>query len=490
MSVTVLFAVIGCGDPRSNPLQMDADAGADGSGSDGLPGASGGAPAQTGGVSGTGGTSGGSGGRSGTGGASASGGSSSGGASTGGVGGAAPATGGAPGATGGNIGTGGMGTGGVVNTGGHGPSATGGTVSSGGVGTGGAINTGGHGPSATGGTAGTGGLAGTGGKGGTGGTGTGTGTGGAPADPCLNNGGCNVNATCAPATGGRTCTCKTGYSGDGMTCNDTNECLSANGGCDTNAVCTNTVGSRTCACATGYTGNGLTCTVIPPPAPISIWKFEKQTNPNTILDSAGSNPGTVVTGNDISTPPNATSPIYVADRNGVANGALRLDGVASSNWVLIPSSSSLNAPWTNNAITVTFWVRMKTVPPSGGATLFDRGGNADPAPVELSFFNGNPYLSVKNASVEPNAAMPTATWTFLAGVYDGTNLVLYVNGNVASSFPNAGIQMTSGTQPAAIGAVRNTSGPYSTGFIDGDIDEVRLYGAGLTAPQIKTVMQQ
>lgn len=31
---------------------------------------------------------------------------------------------------------------------------------------------------------------------------------------------------------------------------------------------------------------------------------------------------------------------------------------------------------------------------------------------------------------------------------------------------------------------------YTTGFIDGDIDEVRLYGAGLTAAQIKIVMQQ
>jgi hypothetical protein len=281
-----------------------------------------------------------------------------------------------------------------------------------------------------------------------------------------------------------------GYSGDGLTCNDVNECLSANGGCNTNAVCTNTVGSRTCACVTGFTGDGLTCTAVPPPAPISQWKFEKQANPNSILDSAGNNPGTVVTGISISSPPNATAPTFVADRNGVANGALRLDGVTSANWVFVPNSSSLNAPWTNNAITMTIWVKMKTFPASGGADFLNRGGNTDPTPFSLELFNGNPYLSLKLYSAEATATIPTSTWTFLAGVYDGTNLVLYVNGDVASSFPNVGIQMMSGGEPLSIGAVRNTTGLYTTGFIDGDIDEVRLYGAALTATQIKTVMQQ
>ena len=74
------------------------------------------------------------------------------------------------------------------------------------------------------------------------------------------------------------CACKTGYSGDGITCNgmisilfykgikikkkqkiDINECLTNNGGCHTNATCTNTIGSFTCACKSGYSGNGRNC---------------------------------------------------------------------------------------------------------------------------------------------------------------------------------------------------------------------------------------
>jgi len=39
-----------------------------------------------------------------------------------------------------------------------------------------------------------------------------------------------------------------------------NECLTNNGGCHAQATCTNTIGSRTCACKTGYSGNGVSCT--------------------------------------------------------------------------------------------------------------------------------------------------------------------------------------------------------------------------------------
>lgn len=73
------------------------------------------------------------------------------------------------------------------------------------------------------------------------------------------NGGCSAQASCSNTIGGRTCTCMQGFTGDGFTCSDVNECTTNNGGCSPNAICTNTVGSRTCACSPGYSGAGLTC---------------------------------------------------------------------------------------------------------------------------------------------------------------------------------------------------------------------------------------
>ena len=41
---------------------------------------------------------------------------------------------------------------------------------------------------------------------------------------------------------------------------DIDECVTNNGGCSADASCSNTAGSFTCTCQSGYNGDGLTCT--------------------------------------------------------------------------------------------------------------------------------------------------------------------------------------------------------------------------------------
>jgi len=68
-----------------------------------------------------------------------------------------------------------------------------------------------------------------------------------------NNSQCGAGAVvCGGCGGGLQCT-------DGN-CSDVDECASGNGGCDAHATCANTVGGRTCTCQSGYSGNGLSCT--------------------------------------------------------------------------------------------------------------------------------------------------------------------------------------------------------------------------------------
>ncbi len=73
---------------------------------------------------------------------------------------------------------------------------------------------------------------------------------------------CDINAACANTQGSFTCTCNSGYQGDGKTCSDFNECAVNNGGCDANAQCTNSVGSFSCACKPYFQGDGKTCSDI------------------------------------------------------------------------------------------------------------------------------------------------------------------------------------------------------------------------------------
>lgn len=58
------------------------------------------------------------------------------------------------------------------------------------------------------------------------------------------------------------CRCQDGFTGNGISCRDINECLTNNGGCDQNAQCINTEGSFKCVCDAGFRGDGYSCTDI------------------------------------------------------------------------------------------------------------------------------------------------------------------------------------------------------------------------------------
>ena len=66
-----------------------------------------------------------------------------------------------------------------------------------------------------------------------------------------------------------TCHCQSGF--DGLTCNNNiNECLDGTNDCHPFATCIDTIGSFTCTCISGYEGNGLNCTGI---TLLLLWLF-------------------------------------------------------------------------------------------------------------------------------------------------------------------------------------------------------------------------
>ncbi|XP_065197703.1 uncharacterized protein LOC135829226, partial [Sycon ciliatum] len=57
----------------------------------------------------------------------------------------------------------------------------------------------------------------------------------------------------------RTCGAQGTWSGQTLTCKDTDECQLRSHDCDANAACSNTVGSYICQCSAGFSGNGTIC---------------------------------------------------------------------------------------------------------------------------------------------------------------------------------------------------------------------------------------
>lgn len=70
---------------------------------------------------------------------------------------------------------------------------------------------------------------------------------------------CGENATCLSGTETHTCSCASGFEGDGQTCVDVDECQEGTDDCDAFATCENTQGSYTCTCPDGFTGDGQAC---------------------------------------------------------------------------------------------------------------------------------------------------------------------------------------------------------------------------------------
>ncbi|XP_044070958.1 mucin-like protein isoform X2 [Siniperca chuatsi] len=80
-------------------------------------------------------------------------------------------------------------------------------------------------------------------------------------DECLSGlHGCHPKASCNNTLGSYSCVCFNGYVGDGTNCQDIDECKKENGGCHASALCTNYDGGRQCQCKVGFVGNGFQCT--------------------------------------------------------------------------------------------------------------------------------------------------------------------------------------------------------------------------------------
>ncbi|XP_068201566.1 uncharacterized protein [Palaemon carinicauda] len=78
-------------------------------------------------------------------------------------------------------------------------------------------------------------------------------------DECAAGNGCSAKAKCIDGVLSYSCVCLPGYEGDGITCEDINECTTGTHNCNSRATCTNTIGSYNCRYRPPYSGNGYNC---------------------------------------------------------------------------------------------------------------------------------------------------------------------------------------------------------------------------------------
>ena len=213
--------------------------------------------------------------------------------------------------------------------------------------------------------------------------------------------------------------------------------------------------------------------------PVSYWRFNESGTPPVAFDLIG--------GNDLL---NAG----VVSTQGVqglgletTNNAARYNG---SNAGSQSGGSLMNAM---NRFTLCGWFKAVSMPQPQRTALFGQNDL-----VELGFHNvgtGSPLgVWVAGPVAGPNgngtlvtnqtATLNSNTWYFVATTADGTNINLYLNGNLLNSSPGTMTNYYSSTYSfrAGYGALDATGN-----YFNGVIDEIALFDRALTASQLQSL---
>jgi fibronectin type 3 domain-containing protein len=162
---------------------------------------------------------------------------------------------------------------------------------------------------------------------------------------------------------------------------------------------------------------------------------------------------------------------------GRFGSALQFDGV--DDLVTVADSASLDL---TGGMTLEAWVRPTALSSWNTVVLKERPGYyayALYANTGTSRPSGNVFTT-SDFDVRGSAAVAANAWTHLAATYNGSSLVLYVNGTQAATLAATGAIATS-TAVLRIGG-NSIWGEYFQGLID----EVRVYNRALTPAQIQS----
>jgi hypothetical protein len=165
--------------------------------------------------------------------------------------------------------------------------------------------------------------------------------------------------------------------------------------------------------------------------------------------------------------------------DGISGKCLSFDGsgdYATSGFITVGSSRSVSL-WLYKNVNASIQVPFNLGHTDGTATKDVMVLSIDASNV-LSLTVGN-----GSTSATSTASINNSTWYHIAGVYDGTNVTLYVDAIPDSTPGTIASGLTTGNI-LSIGAYRNND-QY---FFDGFIDEVRIYDKALSINEIKALL--
>ncbi|MHC4214305.1 MAG: LamG domain-containing protein, partial [Planctomycetota bacterium] len=205
---------------------------------------------------------------------------------------------------------------------------------------------------------------------------------------------------------------------------------------------------------------------VPPTAPVGHWKFEGNADDSSVNNYHGTAEG------DYS---------YVSGK--IDSWAIEFAGGK----VLVSDDGS--TPLLNPAseVSVTAWVNFSDNPDGYSARVIVKGVDANDSEsygLEIND-DGEPHFLLRdsnhgNHGLDSGETIPHDEWIHLAGVYDGNDIKVYINGAlIASNDSEPGMLLLQDTNDLAIGGAVDVNRPFL-----GTVDDARVYGYGLTDAEV------
>jgi uncharacterized protein (TIGR02145 family) len=172
-----------------------------------------------------------------------------------------------------------------------------------------------------------------------------------------------------------------------------------------------------------------------------------------------------------------------SDRHGHSETAVAFNGTDS--FIEVPNSASLQSP--QSALTITAWVQLSGSQPVA-AGFVTKTNTSDYGQYHLNYQNWNGpniFFMAGDDGLSSNTFLSPGTWYFIASTYDGEYMKTYVNGSLAAIRP-AGPPMQPDSYPLMIGI----DTPGSVEYLDGVIDEIRVYNRALTETEVNVLYNQ
>ncbi len=252
--------------------------------------------------------------------------------------------------------------------------------------------------------------------------------------------------------------------------------LNGNGSSGTVGVQNNTNDFSQFECSSGVLANGLQLTFQVPPCAdgggqcqtglLGYWTFDEGSGSTANDFSGNTNTGAIL--NLLANP--------ISWVGGVFGGALHFDGQTE---VIISNSPSLN-PF--SGITISAWVNASSWGSGGHAPRILEKGNSDNQYALLSATTGQLEFLLPGVSngVLLASAPSAGSWHYLAGTFNGSSMILYIDGQIAALQPASGVLAIT-PDLLAIGSA--PSGNVSSIF-SGALDDVRVCGRALSSSEI------